>query len=251
MVRSCLLRSSLLFSATTGLAFVAACGGTSSSLTGSRDASTDGSISGNDGDANANDGSMSGDDGDANGSVDDGSESADAEQMVTEGGSNPDLDASDESTSTAPDGGPCNAITNAAVAVTSACSSEEPILGGGDLVAGTYYLKAVTAYATAAFCKSTFVPVSIRETVEMTVSASGVGTVQTVSQLANAAERRSSLSLTPGANDSSPLTEATTCPSGAASAQVKYEARTIAAATVVILRLPYAKDEADYRFEKQ
>lgn len=186
---------------------------------------------------------------------DDGSTSGDdggGDQVVQEGGSNVVLDGGkDGGGDTTADGGACNAIANAAPPVTSQCASLEPILGGGQLVAGTYYLTAVTAYATADFCKNTFIPVSIKETAAITVSGE-VGTVEDVSQLATTAERRTSTTLTPGANNASPLTEETSCPVTAGSQEVKYAARPDAAAkAVLVLRLPYGKAEADYRFEKQ
>ena len=171
--------------------------------------------------------------------------------MITEGGSNPDLDGGDDGGGDkAADGGDCNAVVNASPSVSSTCASEAPALTGGALVAGAHFLTAVTTYGTATFCKSSFIPVGIKETVEMTVTA-GVGSLDTVTELAMTKERRTSSTFTPGANDTSPLTAHTTCPSATASAQVKYEVKNVAAKTVLVVRLPYAKDEADYTFVKQ
>jgi flagellar capping protein FliD len=101
-----------------------------------------------------------------------------------------------------------------------------------------------------AFCKTGFIPVGFKETVEMTVNA-GVGSADTVSQLATAKERRSSETLTPGTNNSSPLTAQATCPAATATTQVKSTASSVAAKATITLRLPYGKDEADYTFEAQ
>lgn len=232
-----------------------ACGGSSTSTTPPPDASTSDVVTADvtpevgssvDSAGVADGSSASGDDGSTSG--DDGG----GGQVVEDGGSNLILDGGDDGGGdTTTDGGACNAITNPAPAVTSDCASLEPILAGGQLVAGTYYLAGVTTYGTAAFCKNTFIPVSIKETAEMTVIGE-VGTADTVSQLATTAPRRASITLTPGANNATPLTEQITCPVTTGSQQVKYDARTNAAAKMVlVLRLPYGKGEADYRFEKQ
>ena len=238
----------------TGLA-LSACGGSSSAA--SPDASTSDaetsdaaatSDTGSPADGgHVGDGNPSGDDdGPASGDDDAGG------QIVEDGGSNIVLDGGDDGGGdTTPDGGACNAIVNAAPVVTSQCASLEPVLGGGQLVAGTYYLTGVTTYATAAFCKNTFIPVSVKETAQMTVTGE-VGAVDSVSELATTAPRRVTTTLTPGANNASPLTEAPTCPATAASQTAKYEARTGAAGkSVLVLRLPYGKAEADYTLEKQ
>lgn len=241
--RSILLLSPFLLgvAALAGTTLAASCGGSTGAVANSADATADGT--------HVDTGTATGDDGSPTG--DDGSPNDDAEVPITEGGSNPDLDASDEGgDDTAPDGGACNTITNASPSVSSTCASEAPILGGGTLVAGTYYLTSVTAFGTAAFCKSDFIPVGIKETVQMTVTG-GVGAADIVSELAMTKERRASVELTPGANDASPLTLKTTCPASTTSDQVKYEMRSTTAKTVLVLRLAYAKDEADYTFEKQ
>lgn len=216
-----------------------ACGGSSSTGITPGDASADGASPGGDtGTASGDDGSAGGDDGGT---------------VVTEGGSNPVLDGGDDDggDDTAPDGGACNTVADQAPAVNSTCSSLEPILAGGALVGGTYYLTGVTTYGTASFCKSGFIPVGIKETAQLALNGT-VGTIDSVSQLAATKEHRSTSMLTPGADDASPLTAQTTCPETAGTAQVKYEVRTNAAGkTELVLRLPYAKDEADYVLEKQ
>ncbi len=224
-----------------------ACGGSTGASVGAVDASS--------GDASPDAASMEGGSPDGGGasdsgttSGDDGSSSGDdGGQVVDDGGSNPVLDGGDDGGGdTEPDGGACNALANASPSVSSACASLEPILAGGELVPGTYYLTGVTAYAVAAFCKTGFIPVGIKETAVITVNG-GVGSVESVSQLATTRERRTSETFTPGANNASPLTAQTTCPATTGSEQVKYDVRANAGKTVLVLRLPYGKGMADYR----
>ncbi len=231
-----------------------ACGGSSSVSPGpTGDASTTDSSDAASSDGRSVEGGGSGAGDDANATGDDGSAAGDdGGQVVSEGGSNPVLDGGDDGGGDqALDGGACNGLVNAAPSVTSACASVKPILAGGQLVAGTYYLTGVTAFGTAAFCKNGFIPVGFKETGVMTVNGE-VGSFNSVLQLAATAERRTSATLTPGVNNSSPLTEQTTCPVTSASDQAAYEVRkNVAGKTVLVLRFPYAKDRADYRFELQ
>jgi hypothetical protein len=234
-----LVRPSPIVTSLAVAALVAACSGSTGS-TGSSptDASTSDVVARGDG---------------GSGSGGDGAASSDSGEVITDGGSNPVLDGSgdDGGGDNAPDGGACNTITDTATGIASTCASVEPTLGGGALVAGTYHLTAVTAYGSDKFCKSEFVPVGFKETVDLAVAA-GVGTADAVLQLEMTKERRTSSTLTPGANGASPLTAQDTCPASTTTEQVKYESTTTGGKTVLILRLAYGKDsEADYQLASQ
>jgi hypothetical protein len=174
--------------------------------------------------------------------------SADGE-TITDGGSNIDPDAGDDDAGV--DGGPCNAVANTATAITSVCVSVAPALGGGTLVAGTYFLTHVAALAPQNFCQMKFVPTGLKETADLTVSAAGVGTVETVTTIAGGGTRHRTATLTPAPTDKSPLAAAPVCPTGTTTS-VQYASNLVNAKQELVMRLPYGKSgEALYRYTKQ
>jgi hypothetical protein len=120
-----------------------------------------------------------------------------------------------------PDGGPCNTIPNVAPAVTSHCRAGIPAFAGGALVAGRYYLVDVAAIATQNYCDTKFLPIGFRETAELTVDPTGVGTAQTVLQLATTGLRHATSTLAPGAGNTTPAAYAPVC-NGDAAGKVPY-----------------------------
>lgn len=168
-------------------------------------------------------------------------------ETIADGGSNIDPDAGTDDAGL--DGGPCNTLANGAAPVTSTCVSFAPILGGGALVAGSYFLTHVAALAAPNFCQTKFVPTGFKETLELTV-AGGVGTVETATSLAGGGTRHRTSTLTPAAGDKSPLEAAPTCPPGAPTS-AGYASALVNGKQELVLRLPYGKGEALYRFEKQ
>jgi hypothetical protein len=184
-------------------------------------------------------------------STDKGSDAADAEgdgEAITDGGSNIDPDAGDD-LDAGPDGGPCNTVTNDAPAITSVCASVAPVLGGGPLVPGRYFLTHVAALGTSSFCQSKFVPTGFKETLVLTVSA-GVGIAETHTVIGNGGSRHRTTMLTPAATNKSPLEADPTCPV-AAGAAVPYASAVVAGKQELVLRLAYGTGEALYWFEKQ
>jgi len=169
-------------------------------------------------------------------------------ETISDGGSNIDPDAGigDDA---GIDGGPCNTVANTATPVTSTCVSFAPVLGGGTLVAGTYFLTHVAALAPQNFCQTKFVPTGFKETIDLTVAA-GVGTAETVTTIGGGATRHRTTTLTPAATDKSPLQAASVCPVGAP-ASVPYATNLVAGKQELVMRLPYGKGEALYRYEKQ
>jgi hypothetical protein len=147
------------------------------------------------------------------------------------------------------DGGPCNALANTAPAITSACVSFAPVLGGGTLVAGTYFLTRVAALAPPTFCQTKFVPTGFKETLDLTV-AGGVGTAETATNLAGGGTRHRTTTLAPAPADKSPLAAASVCPAGAPTS-VPYASNLVNGKQELVMRLPYGKGEALYRYEKQ
>ena len=178
----------------------------------------------------------------------DGGDDAGGEE-ITDGGSNFDPDAGDDGG--LPDGGSCNAIVNDAQPVVSTCISLLPKLNGGALVAGTYHLTGVAALGTATFCQTQFVPTGFKETVEMTV-AGGVGTLQSVVEIAGFPPRHRTSTLAPGPGDTSPAKGQPTCPTLGAEGNLAYASRlSPGGKQVVVALLPYGKGLAIYRFEKK
>jgi hypothetical protein len=169
-------------------------------------------------------------------------------EVIADGGSNIDPDAGGDDAGT--DAGPCNTLANTAPPIASACVSVVPVLGGGTLVAGTYFLTQVGALATPNFCQTKFVPTGFKETLELTVSASGVGTAETHTNVAGGGSRHRTTTLTPAAGAKSPLEVTPICPAGAPS-PVPYATALANAKQELVLRLPYGKGEALYRYEKQ
>ena len=169
-------------------------------------------------------------------------------EVIGDGGSNIDPDAGDDDAGT--DAGPCNTLANTAPPIASACVSVAPVLGGGALVAGTYFLTHVGALATPNFCQTKFVPTGFKETVDLTVAATGVGTAEAHTNIASGGSRHRTTTLTPAAGAKSPLQAAPVCPAGEPS-PVPYATALVNAKQELVLRLPYGKGEALYRYEKQ
>ncbi|MEA2748383.1 MAG: hypothetical protein QOI41_2526 [Myxococcales bacterium] len=169
-------------------------------------------------------------------------------EVIADGGSNIDPDAGDDDAGT--DAGPCNTLANTAPAISSVCVSFAPVLGGGKLVAGTYFLTHVAALATPSFCQTKFVPTGFKETLDLTVSATGVGTAETHTNVGGGGSRHRTSTLTPAPADKSPLEAAPTCPPSAATS-APYASAVNNGKQELVLRLAYGKGEALYRFEKQ
>jgi hypothetical protein len=170
---------------------------------------------------------------------------------ITDGGSNFDPDAGDDGG--LPDGGKCNTLDNNAAAITSTCVSKRPILAGGALVAGKYFLTAVRDLGTKPFCTTTFIPTGFKETLDLTVSGT-TATAETVTAIGGvAAGRHATTTFTTNAGNISPMQGQQTCPVVGAGGLVPYEV-TIPAATgkvTLVVILPYGKGEAIYTYEKQ
>jgi hypothetical protein len=210
-----------------------ACGGSSDGTP----ADTTGSEAGTGSEASTDNDASAADDG----AVSDG-------EVIGDGGSNIDPDAGDDDAGT--DAGPCNTLANTAPPIASACVSFAPVLGGGTLVAGTYFLTHVAALATPSFCQTKFVPTGFKETLDLTVSATGVGTAETHTNVAGGGSRHRTATLTPAPADQSPLAAAPVCPPGAP-ASVQYASTMVNGKQELVMRLAYGKGEALYRFAKQ
>ncbi len=170
-------------------------------------------------------------------------------EAITDGGSNIDPDAGSDDGGL--DGGPCNTLMNTAPAISSACVSFAPVLGGGALVAGTYFLTQVDALAPQTFCQTKFVPTGFKETLELTVDGAGVGTAETVTTIAAGGTRHRTSTLTPSGTNKSPLQAAPICPVETPTT-TPYASAMINGKQELVLRLPYGKNgEALYRFVKQ
>jgi hypothetical protein len=168
---------------------------------------------------------------------------------ITDGGSNFDPDAGDDGG--LPDGGKCNTVDDTATAITSTCVSKRPILGGGALVSGTYFLIAVRDLGTVGFCASTFVPTGFKETLVLAV-AGATATADTAGTVATLGTRRTTTTFTTNAANTSPMTGQETCPVVGAGGPVPYASvLTPAGKQNLVMILPYGKGEAVYTFEKQ
>lgn len=221
---SAVTRRAWLWSGALGL-FIAACGGTAATID----------------PAPSPDGAGSG----AGSETDPGDAGADAE-AITGGGSNIDPDAGAEGDA----GAPCNAIVNDSPAVTSKCTSLAPTLLGGALVAGKYRLAAVNALGQPKFCQQNFVPVTFKQTMDLTVDGDGVGTANLVVEVAGAPPRTRTTTLDPAGKQGSPLEATATCPPSPA-AKVAYFSGPRAGTQSIILRLEYGAGQGLYRFDKQ
>jgi hypothetical protein len=174
----------------------------------------------------------------------------DANDGLDDGGPAPMPDLSTSGDDAGPDGGPCNTVVNLAPAVTSTCVSALPTFAGGPLVAGTYHLVAVTAIASKAQC-GRFTPVTFRETLDLTVDPTGVGTAETVTRIATTGAKHRTTKLAPGASNSSPLTATPICPADVAGSVRYGSALTPAAKQELVVVLPYGVGTGVYHFEKQ
>jgi hypothetical protein len=219
------------------VAIAAACGGTDEvPINGATDAAsgTDGTIS-TEGDG---------------GAVGDGAASADAEpdgEVITDGGGNLDPDAGEDDA-----GAACNTLTNDAPAIVSSCASIAPTLGGGALVAGKYFLVQVTALGTPGFCQNQFIPVSVKQTIDLTVAGNGIGTAQSITQIASGGARRRTSTLDPAdIGSGSPLQATQTCPPQTGTGPVFYGSGLRNSKQALALRLPYGSGQAIYLYEKQ
>jgi hypothetical protein len=170
---------------------------------------------------------------------------ADAEE-ITDGGSNIDLDATDD----AGDAAPCNAVANEATAINSSCISAIPPLPGGALVAGKYYLTAVSALGSRPFCQNLFQPVSFKETMVLTVDANGTGTADAILQLATQAPRTTTSTIDPGPGDTSPAMGAGVCPPRGMG-NLRYFSGVRNNVQVLAITGAYGQGAAIYRFERQ
>jgi hypothetical protein len=169
----------------------------------------------------------------------------DADTDVTD----PNLDLDGGPDDFGPDGGPCNLVINDAPAITSTCASSLPLFSGGSLVDGRYFLTSVTAWATSNYCQARFIPVGMRETMELTVDG-GVATAETVLQLAGTGPRHRTATIVPGAKDSSPAQVTSTCPVGAPG-QVRYHSSIVNGKHRLSVVLPYGAGLGIYILEKQ
>lgn len=168
---------------------------------------------------------------------------------IDDGGANIDPDAGDDDDD-AGDAGPCNTVTNDAPSILSLCSSQIPGLTGGALVAGTYRLTQVAALGSVAFCENQFVPVRIAETMVLTVDATGTGTAQLVTTIANSQKSKANtLTLAP-TNNASPLAQTQTCPPKDGEKTI-YESVVRNQKQLLIIEENYGTGRGLYRYEKQ
>jgi hypothetical protein len=179
---------------------------------------------------------------------DSGGASDDGGEEITDGGINIDPDAGDEDDAAA---APCNMLlADAAPRVLSKCSSQIPGFAGGELVAGTYFLRQVEDLGSATFCRSQFTPVPLEEQLVLTVDSAGVGVAQTSTIVANRRQKTTTLTLAPP-DASSPLALTRTCPDNGTN-QVPYTSAVRNAKQVLILELAYGQGgRALYHYEKQ
>lgn len=194
--------------------------------------------------------SSSGTSGTSSGSTTDGGSEDDGGETITDGGTNIDPDAGDDDAG--PDAAVCNALlADAAPIVTSKCSSQIPAFAGGDLVAGTYFLKQVEDLGPINFCKNQFTPVDFEEQLVLTVDGTGTGTAQTATIIGKRKERTATLTLDPPDAATSPLALTTTCP-GNGAGKVRYTSALRNQKQVLVLELAYGQGgRALYHFEKQ
>lgn len=183
-------------------------------------------------------------------------------EEITQGGENLDPDAGVVDPAldagTLPDGGAvtCNALTVPA-AIDTSCASLVPVPSGGALVAGTYTLASVKVLAASTFCGKGFVSTKVAGTLELQQRAAGGAFSAQRATLFGAAPApaRRSESLTPGANNTTPLAVTTSCPANLAASSVPYSsyAITTKAGSVqhLVLRLPFGRGgEALYEYVK-
>jgi hypothetical protein len=83
------------------------------------------------------------------------------------------------------------------------------------------------------------------------VAAGGTFAAESISEAAPAAPRRRTLTLTPGAGDTSPMQIADICPADKAAGPAGYASMVVGGKQQLLLRLAYGKGEAIYTFEKQ
>jgi hypothetical protein len=187
------------------------------------------------------------------GSTEAGDAHDDAAGEITDGGANLDPDAEIGGDDAGPDGAPCNVIPNEAPAVASSCISLVPPFQGGALVAGTYYLTAVSAIGSRMFCKNTFLPIGFRETMIVTVDATGTATAEVASQVAGGVLRHSTVTFKPTPTNATPAKGQSVCPPKPAG-DVPYTSMPRPAAPakqLLSIILPYGAGFAIYRFEKK
>ena len=175
----------------------------------------------------------------------------DAGQPVTDGGDNIDPDAGDLGDASLPDGGACNTLDNTAPAITSDCASLIPILGGGTIQPGTYFLTSVTDLGTPSFCKNNFVPEGFKETMAITVDTAidGGFVAQTVTKLATGPNRPRTETIVP-TQGTTHATITGVCPV-TASANTEYGVGQKDGKPALRMILPYGRGQAVYVFEKQ
>jgi hypothetical protein len=149
-----------------------------------------------------------------------------------------------------PDGGPCNEILNEAPAVASSCVSAIPVFSGGPLVAGTYYLTAVSAIGSKAFCKNTFLPVGFRQTMQVKVDATGTATAEVATQIAGGVLRHTTVTFSPKPGDATPAVGQSVCPARPAG-DVPYTSAIRLNKQILTVVLPYGAGIALYRYERQ
>jgi len=169
------------------------------------------------------------------------------DNTITDGGSNIDPDGGTNVDDAGLDAGRCNAIDNAGAAVTSTCTSVPPTPTGGALVAGKYNLVSVTDLGSVGFCKSTFIPIGFRGSIDLTVTGT-TATMETVTDIAPSTRERRTLSLTTTATNTSPLTAAETCPTTGAPGNVFYSSSVQGGKQTLALVLPYGKGTALYTY---
>lgn len=163
-------------------------------------------------------------------------------EVIGDGGANLDPDAGADTP--LPDGGKCNELANSAKAVVSTCTSSAPVLGGGNVVTGTYTLTSVTALGTSSFCSTQFVATGIKQTFQVAATATGFEG-QTVTEIGGGGARRRSQTITA---QGAQLTLAQTC-SDAETVTARYASGLVKGKQRLVLRLPYGKGEALYVYE--
>jgi hypothetical protein len=163
-------------------------------------------------------------------------------EAIGDGGANLDPDAGTDAP--LPDGGKCNELANSAKAIVSTCASIAPVLGGGSVVTGTYVLASVTALGTPNFCNAQFVATGLRQTFQVSATATGFEG-QTVTEIGGGGGRRRSQTITA---QQTQLILAQTCPTSE-TLTARYASGVVNGKQRLVLRLPYGKGEALYVYE--
>lgn len=176
------------------------------------------------------------------------------EEIITDGGGllpeDPDAGILDEDAGV--DGGvACGLLTTGAY-VTSSCSNRASLFVGGTLTTADYQLKAVTVLGDKVFCAGTFLPYSHRAGLKVTASSPTTATLELLELYGKTGAigktgKRYDATVVAAGNT---LTYTPTACGKAAPATATYSIGTEVGTgkAQILLRLPYGKGQAIYRF---